>query len=112
MALLTRFIAIVRRPSVRCQFLLLFMFAAAILVRLPRLTLSVSGDEPFTLYSADLPWTEMNRELIADIVHPPLHYYLLHGWFRVFGFSVQQARLVSLIFGVLAVPVLYPLARY
>jgi 4-amino-4-deoxy-L-arabinose transferase-like glycosyltransferase len=73
---------------------------------------SVWHDELFALGVSRLPFAEMHRVLIEDLVHPPLHYYLLHGWFQIFGYGPLQARMLSLIFGVLAVLMLYVLARY
>ena len=59
-----------------------------------------------------LPFDEMTSALIADFVHPPLHYYVLGLWFEVVGYSAFQARLVAAIFGILAVVSIYYLARY
>ena len=43
--------------------------------------------------------------------HPPLHYWILHFWFGIVGFGAMEARLVSVIFGTLSIPLLYVLAR-
>jgi 4-amino-4-deoxy-L-arabinose transferase-like glycosyltransferase len=64
---------------------------------------SVWHDEIFTIYACGRPLAELTRIVIGDYVHPPLHYYMLQGWFAVFGYGVLQARLMSLCFGVLAV---------
>jgi 4-amino-4-deoxy-L-arabinose transferase-like glycosyltransferase len=73
---------------------------------------SVWYDEVFALTVSRLPWTQMNAALVRDLVHPPLHYYLLHGWLEAFGFGPLQGRLLSALFGTLAVLMMYPLARY
>jgi uncharacterized membrane protein len=73
---------------------------------------SVWYDELFSLSVSRLPFPDMNRMLIQDLVHPPFHYYLMHWWFQVFGFGSLQARMLSLIPGVLAVLMIYELARY
>ena len=49
--------------------------------------------------------------MVKDVVHPPLHYYLLHEWFRWFGFGTLQGRLLSVVFGTLAIPADYGLAK-
>ena len=54
----------------------------------------------------------MNAVLVKDLVHPPLHYYLLHEWLNAVGFGPLQGRLLSALFGTLAVLMMYALARY
>src|SRR5271167_606334 len=73
---------------------------------------SVSGDEAFSMSVSQFPLKEMLAALVQDFVHPPLHYFVLRGWFKVFGFGLFQARMLSVIFGTLAVAFLYLLAEY
>jgi 4-amino-4-deoxy-L-arabinose transferase-like glycosyltransferase len=73
---------------------------------------SVWYDEVFALSVSRLSFAQMHKALIQDLVHPPLHYYALHEWFRVFGFGVFQGRLLSALFGTLAVLMIYVLANY
>ena len=73
---------------------------------------SLWDDEVFSLSVCSLPITEMNPILVADVVHPPLHYYVLHVWSKLFGSVPFQARLLSVIFGTLAIAVIYLLAKY
>jgi uncharacterized membrane protein len=42
---------------------------------------------------------------------PPLYFLLLHFWLRVFGNEDHQARLLSVLFGVATIPVMYLLGR-
>jgi len=49
----------------------------------------------------------MLQILIDDFNHPPLHSVLVHWWFNLFGVGVPQARVLSAIFGTLAVAALY-----
>src|SRR5215469_18517611 len=70
------------------------------------------GDEVFGLTVSNAAWAPMHTALVKDVVHPPLHYYMLHGWVRVFGFGTYQARVLSAIFGALAIAALYMLGRY
>jgi len=69
-------------------------------------------DEVFALSVSRLPFAEMHKALIQDLVHPPLHYYALHEWFRMFGFGVFQGRFLSALFGSLAIVMIYVLAGY
>jgi 4-amino-4-deoxy-L-arabinose transferase-like glycosyltransferase len=73
---------------------------------------SVGHDESFSMTVSLRPLGEMIRALVWDFVHPPLHYFLLHCWFKLFGFGVLQARLLSAAFGTLAVVLLYFFAEY
>jgi len=72
----------------------------------------VGQDEAFSLTLTRLPWGQMMDSIIKDFVHPPLHYFALCVWFKLFGFSVLQARLLSTCFGVLAILLIYWLVRY
>lgn len=49
--------------------------------------------------------------IVAGDVHVPLYHLLLHYWLEFFGNSVQVARLFSLAFFVLSIPMLYLLAK-
>ncbi len=44
-------------------------------------------------------------------IHPPLYFYLLHGWMRVAGDSAFALRYLSVWFGALLVPLIWALAR-
>ena len=46
--------------------------------------------------------------LTATDIHPPLYYALLTGWQRLAGSTPASARLLSILFGTLLVPLAYP----
>ena len=73
---------------------------------------SVSGDEAFSITLTRDPLGVMMHRLVQDLVHPPLHTLELRGWLKLCGFGLLQARVLSVIFGTLAVVVLYLLAEY
>lgn len=73
---------------------------------------SVGYNEAITLTVSQLPRSEIIRALVADFFHPPLHVLLLRGWFKLFGFGVLQARLLSALFSTLAVVLVYFFAKY
>ena len=70
------------------------------------------GTESFWLdeaYSVDVAHRSLSgivQEISRD-VHPPLYYFALHDWIEGFGDSEFSARLLSAIFGILAIPLLY-----
>jgi len=72
----------------------------------------VGYDEAFSLSLTQMPWDVMIGNIVQDFVHPPLHYFMLRAWLRLFGFGVLQARLLSAIFGTLSILMLYLLANY
>ncbi len=67
-------------------------------------------DEGFSVYLAQMSLREITARTAADI-QPPAYYYLLHAWMTLFGRSEVAVRLLSVVFGVLTVPLAYLLAR-
>ncbi|AZF46437.1 glycosyltransferase family 39 protein [Pseudomonas sp. R2-7-07] len=59
-------------------------------------------DEAFSLLLSAKSPAEIFFHTTRD-VHPPLYYWMLHGWIHLFGESVHAARVLSAIFGVLSV---------
>src|SRR3984957_15099484 len=90
---------------------LLVIVVAGLGLRLYRLTWQgVWDNEAFSLAVSNLPFHEMTAKIVKDIVHPPLHYYLLHGVFCEFGLGDFQARFVSAGFGTITVGLVFLLA--
>lgn len=50
-------------------------------------------------------------KVVAQDVHVPLYHLILHFWQFYFGQSVETARLLSLIFFIATIPVVYLIAR-
>jgi hypothetical protein len=73
---------------------------------------SIWYDEIFSLSVSHMPLSQMFQYLVKDIVHPPLHYFLLHVWFMVVGFGPYQGRLLSVVFGTLVIGATYWLGDY
>jgi mannosyltransferase len=93
--------------------IVLFIIVVGFLLRIYRIDdQSVWYDEAFSLTVSRLPLAEMTDQLIRDFCQPPLHYYMLHVWFELFGFGAFQARLLSAVFGTLAIVMIYLFARY
>jgi 4-amino-4-deoxy-L-arabinose transferase-like glycosyltransferase len=73
---------------------------------------SLWGDEAFSVGVSRLSLPEMTEPLVnISWNHPPLHYYLLHFWLRIFGVGDFQARLLSTVFGTLSIIMIFMLAR-
>src|SRR5215216_5415036 len=70
---------------------------------------SVWLDEAFTIKLSLHPPAGIIEETSKD-VHPPLYYFALHYWMLLFGDSEAGARLLSALFGVLALVATYKMA--
>lgn len=74
-------------------------------------------DEAFSVFFARQGWEAMVDGTLgtdddeAAEEHPLLYYELLHLWMRVFGESPQAVRMLSVLFGVLTVGLVYGLSR-
>ena len=66
-------------------------------------------DEGFSVYLARMGPVEITERTAADI-QPPLYYYLLHGWIELLGDEEMALRGLSLIFGLLTVPLVFSVA--
>jgi hypothetical protein len=65
-------------------------------------------DEGFSYYAITQP--DLTSVLAAD-VHPPLYFLVLRGWVMLAGDSILAMRYLSVLFGVLGVALIIPLAR-
>ncbi|MFT5440645.1 MAG: mannosyltransferase [Alphaproteobacteria bacterium] len=69
--------------------------------------LSLWLDEAFSLWFAQRPLLELWTSIPHFEPHPPLYYTLLKLWIFVFGTGESAVRSLSVLFGVLTVPVVY-----
>jgi hypothetical protein len=68
------------------------------------------GDEGFSFIFARRSLVEIVPALLRQgDPHPPLHYLLLHGWMALAGTSEFSMRYISLMAGVLLVPLMFRL---
>ena len=63
-------------------------------------------DESLSVSIARLPLSQLPAALRLD-GSPPLYYFLLHLWIELFGTGNQPVRLLSGLFGVLALPLMF-----
>lgn len=71
---------------------------------------SVWLDEAYSIQFAHLPLSQLIDETASSDVHPPLYYLLLHYWIKLCGDSEAGARMLSALFGLFSILVLYALA--
>ncbi|HEX4977341.1 MAG TPA: glycosyltransferase family 39 protein [Nocardioides sp.] len=67
-------------------------------------------DEALSVNIAALPLGDIGDALRQD-GHPPLYYWLLHGWMEVFGDGDAAVRSLSGVFGLLSLPLAYEAGR-
>jgi hypothetical protein len=68
------------------------------------------GDEAFSFLFAQLPLSEVVPELVDQgDPHSPLHYLMLNGWVDLAGVSELSMRWLSLLPGLLLIPVIFRL---
>ncbi|PKN99349.1 MAG: hypothetical protein CVU42_08850 [Chloroflexi bacterium HGW-Chloroflexi-4] len=68
-------------------------------------------DETFSIWMANLKVGEMLQWVVKIDQHPPLYYFLLHGWIGIFGDSPYYVRLLSVLFGTGAIPIVYLIGK-
>ena len=102
------------RPETRFlreTWFLLALTLLALFLRVLRLDLQpLWWDEGYSVWFATHPLGQMVG-LTAEDIHPPLYYALLHGWTLLLGSGPIALRLLSVVFGVLAVPAIYLAGR-
>jgi len=67
-------------------------------------------DEALTVNISKLPVSQIHGALMRD-GSPPLYYYLLHYWMKVFGSSDYGARSLSGVFSVATLPLVWTAGR-
>jgi mannosyltransferase len=95
----------------RAGVLVLILFGAAL--RLYALgDKSLWLDEAFSVWMARHPLPELLGWLVRIDQHPPLYYVLLGGWMAVFGETEVALRLLSAVFSIATLPLIYVLAHH
>jgi predicted membrane-bound mannosyltransferase len=97
--------------SFRNAILVTAITCAGLALRVIRLDMQpLWWDEGYSVFFATRDFGTMLDRTARDI-HPPLYYALLQYWMMPFGKSQVALRLFSVLIGVLAIPLLYVLAR-
>lgn len=95
----------------RTKFALAAISALALALRLIRLDAQpLWWDEGYSVFFATRAFPTLLERTAVDI-HPPLYYALLQTWMLAFGAGAPALRLLSVVIGVAAIPLMYSVAR-
>jgi mannosyltransferase len=64
-------------------------------------------DETFSVWLASHSLAEIMQWIVRIDQHPPLYYIVLHYWMARYGDTPYYVRLLSVLFGVATIPVIY-----
>jgi hypothetical protein len=68
-------------------------------------------DETFSVWMANNSVADMLQWIVKIDQHPPLYYLLLHYWIAHFGDTPHYVRLLSVLFGVSTIPIIYLIGK-
>lgn len=89
------------------------ILVAGIVFRLLYLHSDIWYDEACSWFTAKqlFPMGIMDNLLNLDLQHTPLYFFLLHFWMRIFGDSEIAMRVLSLLFGIGTLPLVYIVSK-
>jgi len=92
----------------RTRWLVLSIVALAAVLRLFWIGVgSLDIDEAFSVWVARHPWRDIGAVLARFDDHPALYYIVLHLWMRLAGDHEFALRLLSILCGVVTIPLAY-----
>jgi len=68
-------------------------------------------DETFSVWMANHNVADMLQWIVKIDQHPPLYYLLLHYWIAHYGDTPHYVRLLSVLFGVSTIPIIYLIGK-
>lgn len=94
-------------------FLFLLIAALTIIMRYMYINTSFWYDEACSWLTAkqEFPFGIIDYLLNRDLQHTPLYFFVLHFWMKLFGTSEFATKLLSIIFGIGTVPLVYTAAK-
>lgn len=103
----------VEKKKVLAGFLIVFIAAITVYFRLLNIYTAFWYDEACSWFSAkqEFPMGIINNLLNLDLQHTPLYFFLLHFWMKIFGTNEIAIRSLSVIFGILTVPLVYIVSK-
>jgi len=91
--------------------ILLAIFMLAVILRVVAITTrEIQYDDTFTIFLSQQPLNEIVSGTAADTM-PPLYYFMLHFWMKIFGSGLAALRSLSILLSLLALLVFFDLTR-
>ena len=98
--------------SIASKYILFVLIVLSIVIRLISINQSLWMDEAISAFAAkNFGYSEIINNFIKSDTHPPLYYLILKFWTGIFGYSELALRTPSIIFGVVAIFVLYRIGK-
>lgn len=93
--------------------IIVFVLIIALVLRIISLNQSLWLDEAIGAIAVhDYSYIGIVTDFIKGDTHPPLYYLTLKFWTNIFGYSEVAMRMLSVLFGVATVYVVYLIARF
>ncbi len=87
------------------------ILAVTIILRLIGINQSMWLDEAISANVAKLPINQIVSQFSVEDFHPPVYYWFLDFWVKIFGSNVVTMRLSSVLFSVVAVWLVYKIGE-
>lgn len=101
------------KKKVLSIFAVLLIVAVGLWLRILYLNTDFWYDEACSWFTAkqSFPFGIFDNLTTLDLQHTPLYFFLLHFWIKFFGQVELPMRILSLIFGIATVPMVYVVAK-
>ena len=63
--------------------------------------------KPFIKVNPKKSLNDVSRSLLETDTHPPLYFWIMHGWMDIFGDGALALRFFSLLMGLISIPLVY-----
>ena len=94
-------------------FIAIIILIIGITLRIMYMDTSLWYDEACSWFSAkqNFPSGIIHNLLTLDLQHTPIYFFILHFWIKLFGTSEFALRSLSVIFGILSIPLTYIITK-
>src|SRR5688572_13935881 len=101
-----------KRFVIKKRYILFLLIIVGAFIRFYKLTdYGLWLDELFSMNGADPATTLAQVYEYSKKDQPPLFFFLLHGWLKVFGYTDFAGRSLTVVLGLLGIPAVYFLGK-
>ena len=91
--------------------MIIFVLILGFILRLIGINQSLWLDEAITANVVRLPINKIVSDFSANDFHPPLHYWFLNIWQKIFGDGVVMMRLSSVLFSLITIYLVFLIGK-